>query len=453
MNGLILGILLLACLFAGRVAAEPLTLEQAVDMALAADPRIDEQRANVEAARALIDEVTGNRDPIVDLNLYAGLALRKSGGFFANGSNRCSAGEDCALRDDAYDLDGLTPTFGVELSIIKPLYTFGKIENYEIAARRNLAVEEGRVRLARGQAWLTVQRAWYGYLTASDTLSLLEDIRRRVAEAEQDTRSGVDEGTMKMADLYALQTALALIDRFVAQAEAVREIALDGLKTITGIPRAQPVELADRHIRPVDAGEDALEDLVARALEGRPEMDMAEQGMSAMRAYVAARRAESRPDIYAGAVAVGQLTPGRDRIDNPYLFDPLNFGAVTPVVGMRWNFQSGVDRARVSRAEAELQGVVAKARQAQVGIPFEVAEAYHRIRALRQEIEHLDSGARSARRWMVSGFMDYQAGIMDAGSLADALRTYATTRAEYYSAINDYNMQVATLRHAMGDYP
>ncbi|MGC9457456.1 MAG: TolC family protein [Halothiobacillaceae bacterium] len=453
MSRLTLTLILLLAPFAGKLAAEPLTLEEAVDLALAADPRIEEQQANVEAARALIDEVLGNRDPMVELNVFTGLALRKSDGFFANGSDRCVAGEDCVLRDDAYDIDGLTPTFGVELSIIKPLLTFGKLENYEIAARRNMAVEEGRVRLARGQAWLTVQRAWYGYLTASDTLALLEDIRRRVADAEARTRAGVDEGTMKMADLYALQTALALVDRFVAQAEAVQQIAMDGLKTITGIPRSQPVELAERHIRPVEEIDQDLEELIVQALENRPEMDMAEQGMGAMRAYVAARRAESRPDVYAGLVALGQYTPGRDRMDNPYLFDPLNFGAVTPVLGMRWNFQPGVDRARVSQAEAELQGVVAKARQAQVGIPFEVAEAYHRIQALSREIKHLDDGATSARRWMVAGFMDYQAGIMDAGSLADALRTYATTRAEYFSAINDYNMQVATLRHAVGDYP
>ncbi|HHO70332.1 MAG TPA: TolC family protein, partial [Halothiobacillus sp.] len=350
-------------------------------------------------------------------------------------------------------LNGLSPSFGLQASIIKPLYTFGKIENYYTAARYKHAVEESKIKLARGETWLTVQRAWYGYLTARDTRALLDDLKKRLEGAQRFTEEGVNEGRLRLADQFALDTAIALVNRFIAQAEGVERIAMDGLKTIIGLPLSQPLELAERHIRPVAHIEHDLDTLLTMALEGRPEMQMAEQGKIAMRAYVEARRAESRPDIYAGVVAMGQYTPGRDRIKNPYLFDPLNYAAVTPVLGMRWQFQSGVNRARVGQAEAELEGVIAQAQLAQIGIPFQVAEAYHHANSLKMQVEELREGADAARRWMVSSFLDYEAGIIDASSLADALRTYATTRAEYLSAIFDYNMQIAMLRHAIGDYP
>ncbi|HHO81899.1 MAG TPA: TolC family protein, partial [Halothiobacillus sp.] len=433
--------------------AQPLTLEEAVEMALNADPRIHEQEANAQAARALIDEVLGHGDVMFEMNAFLGLAPRKSDGFFTNGSNRCVAGQDCVLRDDANKLNGLSPSFGLQASIIKPLYTFGKIENYYTAARYKHAVEESKIKLARGETWLTVQRAWYGYLTARDTRALLDDIKKRLEGAQGYTEEGVDEGRLRLADQFALETAIALVNRFIAQAEGVERIAMDGLKTIIGLPLSQPLELAERHIQPVAHIEHDLDTLLTMALEGRPEMQMAEHGKIAMRAYVEARQAESRPDIYAGVVAMGQYTPGRDRINNPYLFDPLNYAAVTPVLGMRWQFQSGVNRARVGQAEAELQGVIAKAQQAQIGIPFQVAEAYHHANSLKMQVKELREGADAARRWMVSSFLDYEAGIIDASSLADALRTYATTRAEYLSTIFDYNMQIAMLKHAIGDYP
>jgi len=438
---------------AGSVS-EPITLKQATHMALNADPRIEEQRANVAAAKALIQKVKGEGGVRFETNLYAGLAPKAKSGVFTNGTNTCSAGSDCTLRNDSYKLDsGITVSTGLTASIIMPLYTFGKLENYETAARLNSRVKDEEVSLAKGKTWLTVRRAYWGYLTARDTRRMLESVRHRVKNTAQSIKKKVDAGNGKMSDLYALQNGLAQLDRYIAEARGVEHVALDGLKTIIGVPIAESVTVADPHIKAVSMPGDKLKKYAQEALANRPEMRMAQSGMAALRHYVTARKDERYPNIYAGLMASGQYTPGRDRINNPYIFDPLNYGMATPVVGIKWKFNPGVAAANVSEAEARLQGVVAKAQLAQQGIPFQVSEAYHRMHALKQQIAALDRAKDASKHWMISSFLDFQAGLVDGSKLAEAVKANASAQAEYFSVLNDYNMQVAKLHIATGDYP
>ncbi|MBS1219389.1 MAG: putative outer membrane protein, partial [Proteobacteria bacterium] len=64
--------------------AETVNLQQAVQMSLAADPRIKEREQVVEAARAMVREVQGNAGWRISANTFVGLAPQAEGGFFRN---------------------------------------------------------------------------------------------------------------------------------------------------------------------------------------------------------------------------------------------------------------------------------------------------------------------------------------------------------------------------------
>ncbi len=433
--------------------SEPITLEQATEMALHADPRIEEQRANVARAQALIERVKGEGGPRVSSNLFMALAPKAEDGIFTNGTNTCPDG-GCTLRDDGNELDeGFTVTTGLTASIIQPLYTFGKLENYGNAARLNRDVKASEVALARGETWLTVRRAYWGYLAARDTRRMLEGVKRQVDKARKDMRADAEAGEVPMSQLYALESGVGQLDRYLAEAGSVESIAIDGLKTIVGVSIHSSLEVADPRIEPIEFPQGDLQELADRALSKRPEMAMAEHGQAAMRNYVAARKSERYPNLYAGVVAGATYTPGRDRLNNPYINEPLNQAYAAPVLGLQWDFNPGVMRANVSDAEAQLQGVVAKAQLARQGIPFQVAEAYHTAHGLDRQIEVLSGSKENTRKWMVSTFMDYQAGLVGGEELSQAVKANTEAQADYFRAINDYNMSVAQLAIATGDYP
>jgi outer membrane protein TolC len=428
--------------------AETVNLQQAVQMSLAADPRIKEREQVVEAARGMLQEVQGNAGWRVSANAFIGLAPKVEGGFYQNG-----AYSGTTPRTDGDEYNGLSDWTHLDFALIKPLYTFGKIERYGDAAQGNVDLKQGELRQTRGDTVYDTKRAYFGYLTARDTRFFLEDMQERlnrtIASVERNLKE--ETGESKQSELYALQTARGLLAKYVHQSRAVEKISLDGLKVLTGVGLQADLQVADSRIEPVAFPQIDLADLQARALQDRPEMEQLEAGLRARRALVAAKKADRMPDVYAGVIGQFNYASQRERLDNPYLNDPFNGGGLTPVVGMKWDSVFGVANARVNQAQAELEALNHKKAFAVAGIPFEVGEAYANARANHDAQRDLAEGAAAARRWMVATLADFSAGIESADKVADAIKNYVLAQTEYLRTVNDYNMNVAQLSRLTGE--
>ena len=434
------------------LAAETLTLEQAVARALASDPRIEERQHLAEAAQALVAEVEGRGDWFIDGDFRIALTTVAEGDIFVD--DACTPG-NCELRDDRYSIDGLTPWFYVKVGVIKPLYTFGKLENYAEAAKAYVDVKRGDTRVQQAATVLDVKKAYYGYLAARDSRLLLGDVAKRLQGAIDLVQHWLDEGEgdVSQSELYALQSGKALVAKYKAQASAMERIALDGLKVVTGVGLSQPLSVADRRLRPVPLPGTELAQLQGQALEMRPEMAQLEAGLKARRSLLLARKAEIKPNVYAGLAGVLSYSPGRDRLENPFIYDPFNDAGITPVVGMQWKWAGAVQDAKTAAAEANLNAVIAKSSLAQQGIPYQVAEQYHQVQGYYESVQALETAARSARRWMVASFTDFEAGLGQADKMLVAFQGYVMAASDYLKTTFEYNMHVARLDNAVGVAP
>ena len=432
--------------------AETINLEQAVQMSLAADPRIKEREQLVEVARGMLQEVQGNASWRVSANAFIGLAPKVEDGFFADGTNSCAPG-GCTLRSDGDDWNGLSDWTHLSIALIKPLYTFGKIERYGEAAQGNIDLKQGELQQTRGDTVYETKRAYFGFLTARDSRLFLEDMQSRLGRAVSGVERDLKEetGESRQSDLYALQSAKGLIGKYVQQARAVEKITLDGLKVLIGLDLKAELQLADERIEPVPFPQVDLAVFQSRALQSRPEMRQLEAGLRARRALVEAKKADRMPDVYAGVIGQFNYASRREQLDNPYLNDSFNGGGLTPVVGMKWDSVFGVDNARVNQAQAELEALNHKKAFAVAGIPWEVGQAYANAQANFESQRELAEGAAAARRWMVASLADFSAGLDGAGTVAEAARNYALTQVEYLRTVNDYNMNVAELARLTGE--
>lgn len=440
----------MGCALSWSAQAMTVDVTQAVEMALEADPRIGEQRYLAQKSQAFLQEVEGHGGWRVDLNAFAAFATQVEGGIFKSGS--CESGA-CRSRDDKYDYEGLTPWLSLTVALIKPLYTFGKLENYKDAASANTLIQDAEVRLRQGQTVMDAKRAYYGYLAARDGERLLKDVKKRLDGATDLVKTWLEEesGDVKQADLFALEAANGLLINKQAEMKATRQIALDGLKVITGVGLAGELNVADRGIRPVAVPEGTLEELQARALELRPEMAQVEAGLRGRRALVKAKKAERMPNVYFGVAGLANYTEGRDRLKNPYISDPFNDYAATPLLGLRWTFQKGVLDARVAQEQAELDALVEKSSLARQGIPYQVAEQYYKVHHGYEGVKGMEQASRSARRWMVSEYADFQAGVAKADKVMIAFQGYVLAHADYLKSVYNYNMSVAKLMQVIGD--
>lgn len=447
-NKIALALIAAGLLFPGLSAAQTINLQQAVEMSLSADPRIKEREQLVEAARGLLAEVKGNEGWRISANAFIGLAPAVDGGFYKGGKY-----SGTTPRRDGDDWNGLSDWTHVEFALIKPLYTFGKIEAYGKAAEGNIEVKRGDVRQTRAETVFDTKRAYYGYLTARDIRLFLEDMQSRLESsiARADRALKEETGEVTQAELFSLQTAKGVIGKYVHQARAVEKISLDGLRVLTGVGLNAPLAVADDKLEPVPFPAAELADLQGRALTERPEMQQLEAGLQAKRALVAAKKADGMPDVYAGVAGTYSYASRRDQLDNPHVYDPFNGGGLTPVVGIKWDTAFGVASARVSQAQAELEALNQKKQFALMGIPFEVGEAYANARANYDSQKDLAEGAASARRWVIASMADFAAGLEKGDKLAEAIKSYVLAQTEYLRTVNDYNMNVAQISKLTGE--
>lgn len=434
----------------GLQAQDKLSVEKAIEMALAHDPRIEEKQAFVRQAEGLLQEAEGSEGFRYSVDSFLAIATGVDGGFFEDGADSCST--NCEPRDDLYDVDdGLSLWAGLTFAIVKPLATFGRLDNYQEAAQNNIAIKQQDVALQRDEVALQVVKAYYGYLTARDSRLLLEDTRYRLEGALKLVDGWLEEGSgnASQSDKYALESGLGLIDNFLAEAGSLEKIAMAGLKFLTG-HEDEVIGLTDRRIKPVALPAESLDEWIDLAIANRSEFKQVEAGLAARRALVQATRADDKPIVFAGVAGSLAYAPDRERLDNPHIYDPFNHMAASPLIGMRWQFGPGAQEGRVAQAQAELDALVHKASFAREGIPFQVREQYYTMQARYQAIGSMRKSSKAARRWMIAAYSDFEAGLEEADDVINALQVYVLAYAEYLRAVNDFNNLVSKMKSVSG---
>jgi len=429
-----------------------INLDKAIELAYGYDARIDEKKAFVRKAEAVLAEAEGSEGFQYGATSFLAITRGLEGGFYEGGAESCS--DNCSPRDDNYDLqDGLSFWAGLSFSIIKPLMTFGRLENYQLAAQKNILVKQQEVILQRDVIRLDVVKAYYGYLTARDSRYLLEDTRKRLEGALQTANEWIDQGkgNVSLSDRYALESGMGLIGSYLADARGVEAIALEGLKLLTGM-QEELLEVEDKRLQALGLPDPNVDNWIEHALVNRVEFRQVEAGLAARRALVEAQRAGKKPVVFAGVAGTLTYSPGRDRLDNPHIYDPFNNVAVSPLIGMRWQFGSETQSALVSQAQADLDVLVHKASFAQRGIPFQVREQFILVQSRYESIQAMKSSAKSARRWMIASYTDFEAGLEEPKEILKAMRAYVFAYADYLKVVNDFNNHVFKLKSVSGDY-
>lgn len=441
------GVTLLLLMLSDQGLAESISLDfqQAVGLANKADRRISEKEKLIGVAEGLAAEAKGAYSWVYDFNAFLGLSPRIRRGNLLN--------EQGEFDSTALDFNGVSPWYNLEFTIVRPLHTFGKAEQYGEAAAANIRVKEADVVLQRGNTYVDVATAYNGFLAARDTRFLLEDSLKKINSARELLKGWLDEdsGTAKQSDLFALETGAAVIEGYLAEASGLEKVAMAGLHLLTGIDSATELNLVDQRIEPWPLPALNLPGFQAKALQERAEMQQVEDGLTARRALVQANKADAYPNVYAGVGGVLAYSPLREKTADFAVYDPFNTAGATPVLGVKWDWYSGRQRAKVSQAQAELDALLETKAFAQQGIPFQVAELYHQAHLNHEKVERLYEGSRSGRRWMIAAFADFEAGVEQADKVVTAFQGYLLVYSDYLKSVNNYNVYIAKLRVATGE--
>jgi outer membrane protein TolC len=373
----------------------------------------------------------------------------------AVGSNQTIREENCVNTssvDLARSTDAILPVHGVALNlgvtVLQPLYTFGKIEAAQAAARAGLNVAKGQTELARNDARLWAVRAYFGLKWARAAKATLDDGVQQLQAWVKKIDAQIDSGksSYTLSDEIRLKIALDNAKLVGFDIDRGLDVSLAGLRLLTNDPEADvdAEELGDALIvdEPLDYYQQA-------ALTHRPEARMLDAGMDAAKANRKLKLASMLPDLgIQGTFSYG-LATGVDNPQNAFLNRPNYVGAGLALVA-RTPLDYAVKLGQYDEARAQERQLSARRDQALGGIGIELRKAFDDFGEARRRREVLEHAEKIARGWYNATDQAINTGVADSRDLSESARNYVELRLRHLQALMDQNVDLAVLRNTAG---
>lgn len=310
---------------AAPLAAEVITLREAIDRALAENLGIQRSRSDVAVADTTVRLALAERLPRFQVSAQ---------GTWNRPEVLFPFGEDVVVS--------LLPEFDwdTQASLRQPLYVGGQLEKAQLQAK--VGAERSRESL-RGDEDELLLRLVTSYLTVARGDALMEVEKQSVELAQQRlsrAEAFYEAGEVTRVDVLRARAAIKGAERRLAAARSLRETAVGGLRVVLAADGEIEVERPE-DVLPPPPGEAAL---VAHALDTRPALAEAQLALELARLEVEKVKGGRRPSLLAEAALVQQKSnfPAER-------FVSVNVGVAVPI------YQGGSVAARQAIAEEREQ--------------------------------------------------------------------------------------------------
>ena len=441
---------LLSCLlFSPTAFAETLDFRQAVERALTQNPDILAAGAQIDQARAAVNQSQGARLPKLTASLNAtrtddalnafGLKLSQRNATFSDfGANEFTGPGALGVAPANLNHPDAINNFNARIEAQLPIYTGGLIEGYAAQASAYLSAAQHGDVMARQRVIFDVLRAYEGVHTARAYV----DVARQGRTAAESYVKTIDNllkgGVVVKSDLLSAQVHLEDIKIQQTQAENAASQALDQLHLLLGMPLSAPLDVgASVNVKALDS---SLPDYQDDALKSNPGLAALRNQMDAAQAAVQVARAAKYPQ--AGLLA------RFDTNDNN-----LGFDAHSYTVGgqLTWQlYDGGVTDGAIARAQAGHSELAAKLNQAEMGIAYQVADAWRRAAEAQQRVDARELAVTHAEEAQRLVEKRYSNGIATITELLGTQAQLDKARADLVAARYDLKVQRANVRLAAG---
>ncbi len=423
-------------------ADEPLSLSDCVAIALENGAVVADAAAKVEEYKARLAEIESVFYPKLYGMTYAAPMFSVHG---------TALDKDVERRWRSIGDWG--PYTHLEMVLAQPIYTFGRAGAGKRAARERWKVEQARLREARNAVALEVKRLYHARLYALSLLPTLDSALKSVRTAIESGQQLYDEGSGKVSqsDLARLRCAALDLERYRIDAEDGADLALAALKHAMGWEEERTLALQDHKLTGGSSSDlTSLDELLDEALRKRPEWAQIHHGEAAARALEKAERRAVLPTLFFAGTVNWDWAPTRDDSPNPYHYDQYNQLTGGAALGLQFNMDFALAKARGEQARAIARQVQAKKKLAQTGIPLQVRKAYDDVLRYTRQAGLMKKQVSEARKWMTLAGAAYATGTGEARDLLEGLAAYVKAKQAYYDSLRSYHDARAELGYSVG---
>ena len=401
-----------------------LDLGKAVRMALDNNSSVKISAAELDAAKAELDQAKGARWGSIDFNHYSG----RSENYKATQTVPVYGGGNQVI---GYHRTANSHTNTVSISV--PIYTGGRLEGAIDQAKKNLDYYQ----YGMSSSYQTTR--YNDVLQAANTVNLDKETVDRLDEHLKNTQAQFAVGVVAKADVLRSQVELVNAQQTLTQAENSYEVAVSSLNNVIGLPTATRLNLSQGlEYKPNDY---TLDNCVTYAMANRPEIHQAEASVGMAKAAQKIANAGSLPQLSLGASNEwsNDTFPGQDR-DNWAL-------GVTLTQNI-WDY--GVNAAKVREAKANVVKAQESYRQISDQVRLAVRTSYLSMREAEKRIKTTEVAVAQAEEDYRIAQLRYRAGVGTNTDVMDASVALTTAKNNYIQALYDYNTSTALLEQSMG---
>lgn len=417
----------------------PVTLEQAVKLALERHPETGKARAASDALKAKIREVRAQALPEITFGSNA-LRWRDPSLLNASGIDRFPAELREALVPNAVNL------FDYSLTVKQPIYTAGKVGTALKLASVEQEASLAEIDRAEQDLALGVVRAFWGLLWAERYHALVAETQaQRKAHAEM-ARTRLKNGVATEVDVLRSEVAVQNGVPEVVRAEnGVRQA-----RALLNYHLVRPIDFETRvtgefEQKPWDEWD--LEALMREAQRRRPELVRLRHAERSAGVQLNLARAESRMRVdFAGSYGIMSRLP-ENLLDRKYARWNVALNFTLPVFdGFR---RSGL----IGQALANQRGTTYERQRVEQQVHLSIQQALDELKAAAESVSAARATVAQAEKVLDMMRNNYRYGAATTLDVLDAQTAVSTARTNLLQGLHDYAIARATLRWAIGRSP
>ena len=416
-----------------------MTLEEAIAGGLANSQRLAELQARGEAAEFAAEARHDAYFPILSLQGgYARTNHVEEFAVIAPGPSRVVVYPD------------IPDNYRTRLDLQWPIYTGGRTDALVHAATAERTALGKDLEAARADLRLEIARAFYAVLTARET----EDVLRRSLEAVDahlhDVRSRLQSGLIPPNDVASAEAQSSHERVLAVEAANLRGIAEADLQRLIGaeggpIALAEPAPVDQPRVAQV-ADTASVADLIARAMQARPERQALEQRAGAADARASATASSKWPQVGVGA--------GYDYSNpNPRDFPRTSVWATSwdASINVTWTLWDGGRRgADTGEARANAAALRTRVVDFDRQVTFEVRARALELESSRQAASAASDEVRAATEAERVVGERFRAGVATATDVLDAQVARLQAELDRTRAVANARLAEARLERAVG---
>ncbi len=441
-------LLLASVLAADGARCGPLDLATAQALVIARSDEVSIQKAQVLAAQADVAVATS-------ISFVPEFALLFLGGVVPGARLTPGSSPNDITAIESGSNRGLTNlgVFGrVEVNVLQPLYTFGRLSSARDAAHAGLSAQQDlvqdKVNAVRQQ---TLQLVMAATLTrrllgiVNDIESALKDVDAKMAQSLKD-----NDGEVSTEDRYRLELFKSELLQKKADAVKAQRLARAALATLMVIPEADLQLKEDPFPDPSNIEAPDILAVRAEAEQDRPDIRALDQAIEAKRAEVHATWAEQWPQFFVAGQFAYSRAPGRDIVSNPYVGDYFNALTLYAALGFRQNLSFFMLKAREDKSNAELNTLLRQREGASHGVDLQVEQAHAELVAAIAKRKAARAALAAGKSWFRSAGLNFAVGVGDAKGVVDAYTGYAKSQLDDAQSTYDVLVAQGRLNQVLG---